>query len=135
MRIFLDANVLYSACRSAGAVRALLQLLEARGHVLVADAYVFEEARRNLQRKEGQGIDVLDALHQRMEVRAIAPDSSAPALAWLVEKDRPVLAAAIALRCDALMTGDKTHFGSRYGQTVEGVRLCSPAQLFQWIDE
>ena len=48
---------------------------------------------------------------------------------WLPEKDRPVLLAAIALRCDALVTGDKTHFGIGYGQNFAGVTLYQPAQL------
>ncbi len=48
MRIFLDANILFSAARADGAVRQLLALCEDRGHELWADAYVLEEARRNL---------------------------------------------------------------------------------------
>ena len=34
MRIFLDANVLFSAAQSAGAVRQLIQALQADGHLL-----------------------------------------------------------------------------------------------------
>ena len=40
MRVFLDANILFSAAKSDGAVRALLRLLVERGHEAVADAYV-----------------------------------------------------------------------------------------------
>ena len=54
MRIFLDANVLFSAAKSAGAIRLLLHALHAAGHRLVADEYVATEARRNARatRKE-----------------------------------------------------------------------------------
>ena len=51
MRIFLDANGLFSAAQSAGAVRQLVQALQADGHALVADEYVATEARRNIAGK------------------------------------------------------------------------------------
>ena len=51
MRIFLDANVLFSAAKSDGAVRQLLTLLEKSGHECCVDGYVIEEARRNLVAK------------------------------------------------------------------------------------
>ena len=47
----------------------------------------------------------------------------------LPEKDRLVLAAAAALGCGALVTGDRTHFGRFYGRTVAGVRIHSPRSL------
>ena len=53
MRIFLDANVLFSAARSAGAIRQLVHALHAAGHTLVADEYVATEARRNVAAKSG----------------------------------------------------------------------------------
>ena len=63
MRIFLDANILFSAARSAGAVRQLVQALQAGGHSLVADAYVGEEARRNLASKaQADALEFLQAL-------------------------------------------------------------------------
>ncbi len=51
MRIFLDANVLFSAAKSDGAVHQLLTLLEKLHHECCVDGYVFEEARRNLVAK------------------------------------------------------------------------------------
>jgi len=40
-----------------------------------------------------------------------------------------VSAAAIDARCDALVTGDRTHFGSGYGKRYCGVALHSPRSL------
>ncbi len=51
----------------------------------------------------------------------------------LVDKDRPVLAAAIRLRCDALITGDRTHFGHLYGKAVAGVLVLSPTEAVALI--
>lgn len=54
-------------------------------------------------------------------------------IAWLPEKDRPVLAAATRLRCDALVTGDRTHFGAGYGRRFSGVMIHSPRSLAEWL--
>ena len=133
MRIFLDANVLFSAARSKGAIRQLLAALQTAGHTLVADQYVAIEARRNVAAKAGsEAVNDLQTLLSRIALSAVQypPLAQAPVL-WLPEKDRPVLVAAMALKCDALVTGDRTHFGPGYGKTFDGVTLYSPAQLAQ----
>jgi hypothetical protein len=130
MRIFLDANVLFSAAKSQGAVGALLTLLEQYGHELCADAYVVGEARRNLRVKAPDRMSDLDSLLSR--VKAPSAQHADPALEGslpLPTKDRPVLAAAIHQRCDALVTGDRTHFGALYGSTIHGVTIHSPRSL------
>src|SRR6266849_5394016 len=66
MRIFLDANVLFSAARSEGAVRRLLDLLIEAGHECWADGFVAEEARRNLAAKFPDGLSVLETLLLRL---------------------------------------------------------------------
>lgn len=131
LRIFLDANILFSAAQSDGAVRRLLYLLHAHGHALVADAYVAAEARRNLVAKAGSDAAAyLEALLSRIEVNGVAANLPLTRVAdWLPDKDRPVLLAAIASRCEALVTGDSTHFGAGYGKSFNGVTIYSPAQL------
>lgn len=135
MQVFLDANILFSATKTDGAVRALLRLMLERGHELVVDAYVIAEAQRNLQAKGPQALQVLDALLPRLVVGATAPIAAvAPAdLAWLPKNDRPVLAAAIRLRCDMLVTGDRTHFGSGDGRSFGGVTIHSPRSLAERV--
>ncbi len=132
MRIFLDANILFSAAKSDGAVRELLARFHAAGHTLCADAYVVAEARRNLEEKGANALKAFRALLAQLEVApfqatGLPPDASA----LLPEKDRLVLAAAIRLGCDALVTGDRTHFGVLYGKEVGGVRIQSPRSLAQ----
>ena len=133
MRIFLDANILFSAAKSAGAIRQLLHDLHTDHHVLVADEYVAAEARRNIDAKAtGDAAQYLQALLMQIEVSPVLyPAMAQSAVLWLPEKDRPVLMAAMALKCDALITGDRTHFGPGYGKTFDGVTLYSPAQLAQ----
>ena len=131
MRIFLDANVLFSAAQSAGAVRRLVHALQADGHALVADEYLAAEARRNIAGKaRADSQAYLQNLLAQIEISAAHfPANAYAAAQWLPEKDRPVLMAAIALRCDALLTDDRTHFGAGYGQTFDGVTIYAPAQL------
>ena len=134
MRIFLDANILFSAAKSDGAVRELLELLLAAGHECWVDGYVLEEARRNLAAKFPQGLAVLEQLLSRMRAAPGHPAGEAfeEALA-LPEKDRPVLAAAILNRCAALVTGDRTHFGKLFGKTIRGTAIHSPRSLAQSV--
>ena len=130
MRVFLDANVLFSAAKSDGAIRELLEILVSSGHRLVADQYVLEEARRNLERKGAAALASLDELIGDVELAAFRPPARLPAAARaLPAKDAPVLAAAIRLRCEALVTGDRTHFGPLFGRSISGVTIYSPRML------
>jgi predicted nucleic acid-binding protein len=134
VRVFLDANILFSAAKTAGAVRDLLSRLEAGGHVLCADAYVIEEARRNLIAKGPEAVATLEAMLARVEVAALQSGALPARVAALVhEKDRPVVAAAARLRCDVLLSGDGTHFGALYGERVMGVVVHSPRSLAEWL--
>jgi len=130
MRIFLDANILFSAAKSRGAIRQLLDWLVLAGHECWADGYVIEEARRNLVAKSPQGLSELDALLRKIHVASTQPSAASPQLMPpLPEKDRPVMAAAIACGCDALVTGDRLHFGRHYGKRVHGVTIHSPRSI------
>lgn len=130
MRIFLDANIIFSAAKSDGAIRHLLALVRGAGHECCVDGYVVEEARRNLAIKGADGLAALDTLLPRMIQAALhAVDPALAASLPLPEKDRPVLIAAIRAGCEALVTGDRTHFGSFYGRTIEGVKVHSPRSL------
>lgn len=130
MRIFLDANILFSAAKSDGAIRRLLALLAGAGHECHADTFVVEEARRNLALKAPGSLPVLDRLLTRIPVAQVkASPEESETVRSLPEKDRPVLAAAIDLGCQALVTGDRTHFGALYGKTVGGVTIHSPRSL------
>jgi len=75
-------------------------------------------------------MDYLRALLARIEVHAGQYAAASGQVAdSLPQKDRPVLIAAIACRCDVLVTGDRTHFGPGYGRSFDAVTIHSPAQL------
>ena len=134
MRVFLDANILFSAAKSDGAVRELLRLLLASGHECWVDDYVVIEARRNLAAKKPDALTALEALLKRLHISpAQAPGPELRLVNWLPEKDRTVLAAAMRLQCDALVTGDRTHFGPGYGKVFSGVTIHSPRSLAEQL--
>jgi predicted nucleic acid-binding protein len=132
MRIFLDANILFSAAKSDGAVRLLLDLLRRAGHECCVDGYVTEEARRNLAAKAPGSLADLDTLLSHLRTAGVQhADAELEASLPLPDKDRPVLAAAIRHGCAALVTGDRSHFGPLYGKTLHGVVIHSPRSLAQ----
>lgn len=135
MRIFLDANILFSASKSVGAVHQLLAMLLKQKHILCADEYVVIEARRNLLAKaDAESINRLDDLLAKIQVSPTQMgEPNAVDVAWLPDKDRPVLATAIRLGCDALVTGDVAHFGKGYGKPFGGVTLYSPRMLYNAV--
>lgn len=132
MRVFLDANVLWSASHHDGAVRALLAALRARGHMLVADAYVTEEARRNLG--AGGQVALAELLLGCEMVPAWTPLSGGDAHG-LPPKDLPVLRCAIAAGCEGLLTGDRRHFGRLMGHRIEGVLVLATGDAARLLDD
>lgn len=122
--MFLDANILFSAAyRPDAGLRLLWALSDVK---LVTSAYAVEEARRNLELAEQRA--ALEALLQSVQVLAATPGASPLTVASeLAEKDRPILAMAIAAGATHLLTGDLRHFGRYYGQTVAGVCILPPA--------
>ncbi|MBL8199482.1 MAG: PIN domain-containing protein [Chromatiales bacterium] len=133
MRIFLDANILFSAAWSDGAVRQLLRLARAAGHECWIDAYVETEARRNLQVKSPGSLATFEALVGACRLAPFLPLSAGldDALSVLPPDDRLVLAAAIRLRCGVLVTGDRRDFAPLFGKRVRGVAIHSPASFYR----
>ncbi|MEL7086949.1 MAG: PIN domain-containing protein [Planctomycetota bacterium] len=131
MRVFLDANVLFSGSSPGSITDQLLGRLEAvAGAEMVTSDLAAEEARRNLERKAPGWLDTFEARTPRITT---VPSVVFPLPVELVEKDRPILCSAIRAECGMLATGDRRHFGHLYGQTVEGVTVVSLLGLAQWI--
>jgi predicted nucleic acid-binding protein len=133
LRIFLDANILFSAAKSDGAIQALVAALLDAGHECWVDGYVIDEARRNISVKASSRLQRLDELLSRMRVAAQSPAVHRADIDGLPDKDRIVLAAAAALSCEILVTGDRTHFGRFYGRRIAGVRIDSPRSLYEQL--
>jgi len=126
VRLFLDANILFSAAYRDGSPALLLfELASADRCIVLTSAFAWDEARRNIALKCPHRTTILDALRGQLEYTPV-PDASAIADAakqGVPDKDAPILAAACVAEVDILVTGDRTHFGHLYGETVGGLRV------------
>ncbi len=127
MRVFLDANILFSASQAHSRIMALLDVLSARA-VLLTNEYAAEEARRNLAAKFPDGVKTLERLLKNCEIiLQLATDVDA----GLPLKDVPILGGAIAGHATYLLTGDERDFGKLWGTTIQGVKVVSPRMLVE----
>jgi predicted nucleic acid-binding protein len=110
MRLFLDANILFTAAHNpTGKAALVIELGQAGLWQCVTSAYAVEEARRNLARKFPAGLERLDGWIGDLK---LAPaDSQLACPPPLPEKDCPIYRAAHACRADVLLTGDVRDFG------------------------
>ena len=131
MRVFLDANVIFSASNAGSNISRLLQLLFERGQAVTSD-YALEEARRNIQLKRPNWSHGFDALLPSIEIVS-SVQFSLPV--DLPDKDLPILCTAIRSNCELLATGDKRDFGQLYGKTVHGVSIVSLLRLAELLTE
>jgi hypothetical protein len=117
-----------------GAIRQLLNMACTAGHQCWASEHVIREAYRNLLLKQRERIPDFEQLLFEINCASKLPDVQIPPLeTQLPENDQQALAGAIALKCDAFVTGDETHFGPLYAKTVSGVAIYSPRQLAEVI--
>ena len=111
MRLFLDANVLFTAAHNPRGKAALVMELGKLGYFALATSpYASEEARRNLERKFPASLENLDAQLRSVQLVSHRADHHFPP--DLIEKDRPIFQAAEAGHATHLLTGDLRDFGS-----------------------
>lgn len=125
MKVFIDANILFSASDPRSATYRLLKLLARYGD-LVTNPHAWEEARRNIARKRPALLGGLDALRGMVDsTTEFRPSTSAS----VPEKDQPIIAGAAGAGCTYLWTSDRRHFGAYYGRKIDGVTVVSSTQL------
>jgi predicted nucleic acid-binding protein len=128
-KIFLDANVLFSAAYQAES--GLLKFWKLKNVQLLTSTYAFQEALRNLDpEKQHQWLKKL-MVSVTMVEEAHMPESLIPNSIALPTKDKPILAAAIQAKANYLITGDIRHFGKYFSKTISGVTIYPPAYYFK----
>lgn len=125
-RLFLDANVLFSAAYRADS--GLLQLWKLEGTAVCSSRYAVEEARFNLgeaaQRRRLEGLELRLSLFDSA-VKQLPRGISLP------EKYVPILLAAIEASATHLLTGDLQHFGPYLGKRIEGILVLTPREYLR----
>lgn len=127
MRVFLDANVLFSASSSGSAMAHMIADATEKAIVMTSDV-ACAEARKNLFLKRSTWVPSFEELLNDIEVVHTSVFKLPVALA---DKDVPVLCAAIRAECDLFVTGDRTDFGHLFGTKVLGVEIITPLGLGQ----
>jgi uncharacterized protein len=107
LRIFLDANILFSASYKAD--HRFLDFWRLLDVVPLVSMYVADETRMNCI--DARHLARLEGLLQRTHFVSDPLHARLPAGINLPAKDQPVLAAAITSNATHLITGDKNHFG------------------------
>ena len=125
-RLFLDANVLFSAAYKKDA--RVVRLWALKDALLLTSRYALEEARFNLEHEEQRRRLVTLARDLQL---VEATDHPLPRHASLPEKDQPILLAALEAKAHYLLTGDLRHFGAYFGKSLAGVRVISPGQYLK----
>ncbi|HVS11030.1 MAG TPA: PIN domain-containing protein [Planctomycetota bacterium] len=125
MRVFLDANVVFSASQPESAFARLVAATRRHASVLTSDIACVE-ARRNLVLKRPDWLGAFEALVEEIEV---VPSAMFPLPVTVDEKDVPLLCAAIRARSDYFVTGDRRDFGHLFETRVHGVLVITPLRL------
>jgi predicted nucleic acid-binding protein len=124
-RVFLDANILFSAGYSPGSVIA--SFWDLSDVELLTSRYAVDETRRNLARDCPEQLSFLETLPLGVTIVADYPVVADQTMSHaLPEKDVPILSAAIQSRATHLITGDKKHFALLFGTQVQGVTVLRP---------
>jgi predicted nucleic acid-binding protein len=125
-RLFLDANVLFSAAYRPDA--GLVRLWNLKDTALCTSRYALEEARANLEEAvQHRSLIRLSETLQSFE----AERGSLPPGISLPEKDVPILLAALGAGASHLLTGDIRHFGAYLGKKIEGMTLMLPGEYLK----
>jgi putative PIN family toxin of toxin-antitoxin system len=133
-RVFLDANVLFSAAYSAtGASREILRRALRHEIDIVVSRYVLKETRRNLEHKAPQAVDAFKELISLLSVEMEAdpsPSKLQAAASYINLKDAPIIAAAVNAEADYLVTLDRRHFIADPAVAQRsGLSIVTPDQL------
>lgn len=129
LRVFLDANVLFSASNNGSNIARLIYQLIEQDEAITSD-FAVAEARRNIQLKRPFWTNNFETLIPQIHV---VPSIQFNLLVELSPKDQPILCTAIRSGCHYLVTGDRRDFGHLYDHAVEGVTIGRLTRLAEII--
>ncbi len=123
MRLFLDANILFTAAHNPRGKATLVIELGVQGYwELFSSPYALEEARRNLERKFPRFLESLGTLQRG--VRLVEHRAGLGFPECLAQKDQPIFQAALACQATHLLTGDLKDFGPFMNQPENTFGIC-----------
>jgi predicted nucleic acid-binding protein len=133
-RLFLDANVLFTAAHNPHGKAALVIQLATAGHwEAVTSALAIEEARRNLERKYPHCLLDFEALLSGIAQVPSGYGTHCPVPLPL--QDTPILEAALHCQATHLITGDIKDFGPYMNrpEACAGITIQTVAQFLEHL--
>jgi hypothetical protein len=128
-RLFLDANVLFSAAYRVDSILRWLWTLD--DVVLLSSDFALGEVRRNLPAQHDAALtDLLNEVEIPSLLETTAP-SFLDAIDLLPAKDAKILRDAHDTQAMHLLTGDRKHFGNYFGQTIGNMLILLPADYLR----
>ena len=122
-RIFLDANVLFTAAHNPEGKAALLIDPGMKGYWdLYTSVYAVEEAVRNIEIKYPESMTGLVRIIKHINLVRHYSDHTCPD--GLNMKDRPIFQAAVECSATHLLTGDIKGFGRCMNQAEKTFNIC-----------
>ena len=132
MRVFLDANVLFSMALGGSVFHAILEVAKRDRLHLLTSALCYLEARRNIELKAPEKRPALEAI--LAWVRLVPEAKPEPWMEDLLpEKDVPVLAAAVVAQATHLLTGDLRHFAPLMVREDLPLRVLTPGDFIRRV--
>ena len=134
MRLFFDANTLFTAAHNPQGKAALVIELGVQGYwSLCTSAYAIEEARRNLEAKFPTALPIFKKLLAWFETGPESRRHTCPAT--LPTKDCPIYLAAHGCRATHLLTGDIKDFGPLMNKPnkTEGLQIQTVSQFLETL--
>ncbi len=137
LRAFLDASVLFSATYSdVGGSRELVRQAIRGIFQLVTCPYVLEEARRNIETTAPDLVELHDFIASSLsDYMQVVEDPESVLVReveiYVVPKDAPVVAAALAAQADYLVTLDRKHLLKEGVRRHSGLNILTPGDFLK----
>lgn len=132
MRLFLDANVIFSAALGGESFTQLWSLRSAGLATFCTSPQCVDEARRNLTLKKPHALARLETVF--LDIELVEPPLLV--LPWvegkIPEDDAWVVAAAVGCSANVLLTGNTRHFGWMMTRDDLPIRVRT---VRAWLDE
>ena len=113
LRIVVDSNTLFSAFLYDGVPQECIDYI-AQNHILIVPEYCLIETTRVIQRKRPDKAKEWDLFLTTFDPFVVYKDQADPFMSEIPpirdEKDEPVLAAAMSIKADIIITRDKDFF-------------------------
>jgi uncharacterized protein len=133
-RLFLDANVLFTAAHNPAGKASLLFDIAERGYwTIITSNQGVAEALHNLRRKSPNSMSRLEMLLK--DVMIVPTMIGQTCNLTLPAKDVPIYLAALHAKSSHLLTGDICHFGPYMNNPArtKGVIICTVASYLEQI--